>query len=81
MVIEATDFIKTNGYPMLDYQLNPEVEDDQGNPILFNPGDRFRHGVTKLIMRGRYFRKRAFKLLDLIRYLKRTENTEEKVLG
>ena len=47
---------------------------------MFNPGDRFRHGVTKLIMRTRYLRKKAFKIMDLIRYLKRTELSEDNVL-
>ena len=76
----ANDYISKNGYPILDYQINPEVEDSNGNPIKFNPGDRFRHGVTKLIMRTRYLRKKAFKIMDLIRYLKRTELSEENVL-
>jgi hypothetical protein len=57
------------------------VEDALGNPILFNPGDRFRHGVTKLIMRTRYLKKKSFRIIDLLKYLKRTELSEDNVLG
>ena len=76
----ANEYIEKQGYPILDYQVNPEVEDANGIPIAFNPGDRFRHGVTKLIMRTRFLRKKAFKIMDLIRYLKRTELSEDNVL-
>jgi len=81
LVKRATDYITNEGYPTLDYQLNPEVEDAAGNPILFNPGDRFRHGVTKLIMRTRYLKKKSFRIIDLLKYLKRTELSEDNVLG
>jgi hypothetical protein len=77
----ASDYIANQGYPTLDYQLNPEVEDAAGNTIVFNAGDRFRHGVTKLIMRTRYLKKKSFKIIDLLKYLKRTELSEDNVLG
>ncbi len=81
LVQVANDYITTQGYPILDYQLNPEVEDAAGNPIVFNAGDRFRHGVTKLIMRTRYLKKKSFRIIDLLKYLKRTELSEDNVLG
>lgn len=46
--------------------------------LKLDPGKLLIHGINKLMSLRRYFRKKRFRLTDMIAYLKRTEMSAQE---
>ena len=78
-ILEVKSRLEEQGFPLLDYQVQRKAL--QVSALLLDqklePGRLMVYTINKLIIFKRYMRKKAFRIQDLIAYLRRTEKENQ----
>jgi hypothetical protein len=72
-VIKLIEQVEKIGLPMLDYQAQRQMFNDDGDPIPFNATETFQHCTRKLLKIKRFTSFKHFKISDLLEFMRRAE--------
>ena len=76
-MLKVVEKVEKEGLPMLDYQIQRQLVDDEGNQIIFNPYEYLIDGFNKAYKIVKFRSFKHFNLRDLLNSMRRKEISEQ----